>query len=290
VIDFGSIGVDVPYATQVNVRVTCPRCGEYHHNRKKTLSCDTDRGLFHCFRCGWKGRVAGEFGWTEYRPDPKVLETQRSKRQFAIDCVLKESVPISAKSAEVARHYLINRLGKLPGTLPALRYHPALRYYHGSKKCLGEYPALIGEVRDIAGRLVTLHRGYLTEDGRKAPVESCKKLMGVPQGSCTGAAIRLYHEAPEMVVAEGIETALALGGMLMLPAWASISAHGLENMQLPLTVRAVHIAADNDLSGRGQQAADYLARRLSRKGIQVWIHTPDEPGTDWADARTFAWA
>ena len=105
-IDFTSIGVDLPYSTSNNVRVICPRCGEYHHNRKKTLSCDTERGLFHCFRCGWKGRVTGGIAWTDYRPDPKALETYRSKRQFAIDCVMRESVPISAESAEIARRYL----------------------------------------------------------------------------------------------------------------------------------------------------------------------------------------
>ena len=284
-IDFGSIGVDVPYSSQANVRVICPRCGEYHHNRKKTLSCDTDRGLFQCFRCGWKGRIAGEIGWTDYQPDPKSIETQRRKRQFAIDCVIGESMPISAGPAEVARRYLINRLGELPDTLPLLRYHSALRYYHDGKR-QGEYPALIGEVRNVTGRVVTLHRTYLTEDGRKAPVESPKKIMGVPQGSCTGAAIRLHQATEEIIVAEGIETALALSRMLSLPAWAAISAHGMENILLPDKVRAVHIGADNDRSGRGQDAAERLGRRLASRGVSVWIHTPDKAGTDWADFRT----
>jgi putative DNA primase/helicase len=286
VIDFTSIGIDLPYATSDNVRVICPRCGEYHHNRKKTLSCDTERGLFQCFRCGWKGRVSGGIGWTDYQPDPTALETHRSKRQFAIDAVLRESVPISAESAQVARRYLRTR-GVLSDLLPSLRYHPALRYYH-DKKCQGEYPALIADVRDITGRLVTLHRTYLTDDGRKAPVESPKKIMGVPQGSCTGAAIRLYTAYDELVIAEGIESALAMSCMLHLPAWAAVSAHGMENVLLPESVRAVHIGADNDKSGRGQDAAEYLAARLSRNGIAVWIHTPDIPGTDWADVRACA--
>lgn len=286
-IDFGSIGVVVPYTTQINVRTTCPRCGEYHHNRKKTLSCNTDRGLFHCFRCGWKGRVAGDIGWTDYRPDPKALETQRSKRQFAIECVLRESIPIQAGAARIAQRYLVDRMGELLDELPALMYHPALRYYHDGK-LQGEYPAIIGEVKDVTGRLVTLHRTYLTEDGRKAPVESPKKLMGVPQGSCTGAAIRLYPASDEMIVAEGIETALAMTQMLRFPSWAAISAHGMENILLPDTVRTVHIGADNDRSGRGQEAAEYLGRWLARKGIHAWIHTPDEPGKDWADVRVSA--
>jgi hypothetical protein len=59
----------------------------------------------------------------------------------------------------------------------------------------------------------------------------------------------------------------------------------MENILLPDAVTAVQIGADNDKSGRGQEAAEHLAARLSRTGIAVWIHTPDVPGTDWADVR-----
>jgi len=283
-VDFGSIGITLPYTNQANARVLCPRCSEQHHNRKKTLSCDTERGIFQCFRCGWKGQVAGDIGWTEYKPDSTAIEAHRSKRQYAIDCVMSESMPISAGPAEVARRYLTSRLGSLPNTLPALRYHPALRYYHDGKR-QGEYPAIIAEIRNITGRLVTLHRTYITEDGRKAPVESPKKIMGVPEGSCAGAAIRLNPASEEIVIAEGIETALALSGMMRLPAWAAISAHGMESILLPEVVRVVHIGADNDRSGRGQEAAERLGIRLASEGLSIWIHTPDKIGTDWADEK-----
>jgi putative DNA primase/helicase len=144
---------------------------------------------------------------------------------------------------------------------------------------------LLGVVKDITGRVVTLHRTYITEDGHKAPVESGKKLMGVPQGSCSGAAIRLSAASDELVLAEGIETALALSLMLDVPAWACISAHGLETVVIPDTVRRVHIGADNDGSGTGQKAARQLARRLWRAGWHdIEIHTPDTTGHDWADA------
>lgn len=107
-IDFSCIGIDLPYTSPDNVRVICPRCGEYHHNRKKTLSCDSERGLFQCFRCGWKRRVTGGIAWTDDQPDTSGLEAYRSKRQFAIDSVLRESLPISAESAGIARRYFRN--------------------------------------------------------------------------------------------------------------------------------------------------------------------------------------
>ena len=86
------------------------------------------------------------------------------------------------------------------------------------------------------------------------------------------------------MLAEGIETALALSLTLQAPAWAAISAHGLETVVIPRTVRQVHIGADNDRNGTGQKAARRLAHRLWRAGWrEIEIHTPDTAGHDWAD-------
>ena len=282
--DFQSLGIELPATHQIEARTRCPRCADVHDNRKRTLSVDTERGLFQCFRCGWSGRVGGGIGWTDRRPDPTALETQRRKRQFVIDAVLRESVPITHPDAQPARVYLSRRMNRILSMdqYPALRFHPACRYYHDGHY-RGDYPALIGEVRDIDNRLVTLHRTYLTEDGHKAPLDPVRKLMGVPQGSCTGAAIRLQQAGDTLVLCEGVETALALSLLLRAPAWACISAHGLETVLIPDTVRQIHIGADHDRSGTGQRAARRLARRLHRAGVRIEIYTPDTPGEDWAD-------
>lgn len=96
--------------------------------------------------------------------------------------------------------------------------------------------------------------------------------------------MRLAEAGSELILAEGIETALALGLMLRLPAWGCISAHGLETVVIPETVREVHIGADHDRSGTGQRAARRLAHRLWLAGWRdIEIHTPDEPGADWCD-------
>lgn len=42
-------------------RTHCPQCG----GRRKTLSIHADKGLYHCFRCGWSGRVGAESHWLD---------------------------------------------------------------------------------------------------------------------------------------------------------------------------------------------------------------------------------
>ena len=280
--DFEQIGIHITSSYTRNARAQCPQCARLHNNRNKTLSADIQRGLFQCFRCGWKGKVNGFQSFIEREPDPTALATQKSKRQYAIDKVLSNSVPITDSTAHIARTYINRRMGRIlnKDEYPNIRFNPACRYYHDGK-CQGFYPALIGEIKDITGRLVTLHRTYLTEDGFKAPLDPVRKIMGVPEGSCTGAAIHLAEATTELALAEGIESALGFSLHLQQPAWACISAHGLQKVVIPKTVKQICIGADNDSSGI--QAANALANRLWKQGFIVYIHTPKRPGADWAD-------
>ncbi|MCG9033144.1 toprim domain-containing protein, partial [Laribacter hongkongensis] len=66
-------------------------------------------------------------------------------------------------------------------------------------------------------------------------------------------------------------------------AWACVSAHGLESVQLPGDVQSVWIFGDHDTSGTGQKVAHRLAARLHDEGRQVRVLLPSRPGTDWAD-------
>ena len=85
----------------------------------------------------------------------------------------------------------------------------------------------------------------------------------------------------QIVVAEGIETALAAAELLGLPAWASLSAAGLRSLRLPRDVRRVTIAADADRVGRA--AADEAARRWTCERRTVRIVEPVAPHKDFAD-------
>ncbi len=104
------------------------------------------------------------------------------------------------------------------------------------------------------------------------------------EGATRGAAIKLFHPRKgELVVAEGIETALAFHIGTQLPVWATLSAGGLANVVIPADVRQVVIAVDNDGNNVGQKAADKLAKRLLAEGRCVKCVMPPRVDTDFAD-------
>jgi putative DNA primase/helicase len=220
-------------------------------------------------------------------PDPiKEANTVRRKRD-ALNAVWKDLRPLSDEQAKPAINYLINRgLGECLKSLPGdVFFHPALSYWEDGQD-YGQHPAMVALVRDKNGDFITLHRTYLNQDGFKADLPTTKKLMSpIKQGASKGGAIRLYEPSDELILAEGIETALALHVSLNKPVWACVSAGGLESVQLPATVKQVIIGSDNDASGAGQMAANVLAARLmgEDKTREVKIITPEHVGTDWLD-------
>jgi putative DNA primase/helicase len=129
---------------------------------------------------------------------------------------------------------------------------------------------------------VAVHCTYLRQNGTgKADIEIEKAIFG----SARGGAVRLG--APRMgewlVIAEGIETTLAVTTSCAMPAWAALSTSGLRALVLPREATRVLIAADNDASGKGEHAARDAAARWLAEGRRVRIATPPEPGTDMAD-------
>ncbi len=188
---------------------------------------------------------------------------------------------------DAAFRYLTN-IRKLELTeIPlSLRISLAMDYFADGQS-LGRFPTMLARVENLAGELVSIHRTYLTVEGNKAPVPSSKKLMTpVYPGATTGAAIRLYPASETLVLSEGIETALCGALVLNLPAWACVSAHGLEKVRLPDMVRKAIILVDNDESNAGQQAAEKLKHRLIKEGRQVKQLLPPKIGTDWLDIST----
>ena len=154
-----------------------------------------------------------------------------------------------------------------------------------------ELPVMLAEVRDREGVLITLHRTFLTEDGKKAPIENCKRLMKLPKGSSvSGCAISFgCTDEPVIGVAEGIETALSVAEATGYPCFAAVSANGVASFEPPTGTKVVLIFADKDASGTGQEAAEKARERLASQGFHAIVLLPQEEipvgakGIDWND-------
>ena len=112
------------------------------------------------------------------KPAPRKLD---QRALSALQLVHGQLLPISHPSAGPMRAYLTLR-GIDPRDCPSdLLFHPALDYAEqqedGSYKDLGKHPAMVAIVRTVRGAIVTLHRTYLTNDGKKAALSEAKKLM-----------------------------------------------------------------------------------------------------------------
>jgi len=227
------------------------------------------------------------------RPEPVKGEDDERLRQ-SLNRVWNESVPISDRDAEPARLYLARRGISIPPP-EALRFHPSLAYHDGDK-VVGTFPAIIAMVSGAQGNPVTIHRTYLTQDGKKAPVEAPKKLMSYPKNrKLVGGAIRLVKPGPVLAIAEGLETALAVMEGTGLPVWCAVNAYLLEHFVPPPGVERVVVFADKDRptqqhpNGHGQEAARRLVQRLWGMGIKASAIVPageippDQKSLDWLD-------
>ena len=156
----------------------------------------------------------------------------------ALNRVWQQSLDPTDRRAAPLRTYLSRRGlsgARLDGEV--VRFHPALGYWQRNDRneteLVGRFPAMVALVTGADGMPVTVHRTYLTADGRKAPVPEPKKLMGYAGHRLVGGAIRLAAAGPVLGVAEGIETALAVHLRTGMPVWSAISAGLLARLEPP---------------------------------------------------------
>ena len=164
----------------------------------------------------------------------------------------------------------------------ALRFHPSLIYREpGGARRL---PALVAAVTGNAGEhpvpgehpghgaLCGVHRTWLDPHApAKADVASPRKSLG----RVHGRAVRFGEPAGgTLLVGEGIETVLSI--VTALPdtvAVAALSAGSLSAFVPPAGVTRLVIAQDND--PEGERAAERLARRCARAGVDALIVAPE---------------
>jgi putative DNA primase/helicase len=89
-----------------------------------------------------------------------------------------------------------------------------------------------------------------------------------------------------LAVSEGIETGLSIAVACAMPAWAALSAGGIEKLLLPPQATHIVICGDHDAGGTGERAARFAATRWLAEGRSVRIAMPPEPGTDFNDILT----
>lgn len=261
-------------------RGDCPACG---YADAFTLSVEDGRDLVWCSSCQSKDAMTALLtglggGSKPVEPSRHGIDraADKARQRARAERLWLGSVPCPGT---LAATYLAAR------GLPDLAASPALRFRpdtpHPSRCTL---PAMLALVMDVTGQPMAIHRTFLRRDGTgKAAIDPPKATLG----PIAGGAIRLHPEAPELVIAEGIETAASAGLLMGLPAWAAISAGNLaRTLALPRTVASVVIAADADPPGR--HAADTAAERWRAEGRRVRIALPDRAGSDFNDILTGA--
>lgn len=213
------------------------------------------------------------------RPTETRAPSVNERRKRQLEEVWNGTTELTGTIGEA---YLRNRgiTSDLPSS-GSVRFHPGLRYWDSEQdKCLGEFPAIVALIQSpTTSAPITIHRTYLSEDGRKASVVDAKKVMPSAVGSAMsacGGAIQLFPAiAEELAVCEGIETGLSIrSAHPSLPVWACISAQVLTKFRPPAGVKRVSIWGDLDPGGAGQVASAKLALLLEEQGIETVIHLP----------------
>jgi putative DNA primase/helicase len=290
----------IPEAALRNRHGPCPACGgkdRFRFDNKR------GRGDYICGQCG-----AGDgfnllervFGWPFNEARRRVMEAAGLVRKrgnsipgvrahvdrdeviagpsYRVRRLRRERCPLA--SCDDAIDYLASRhLWPLPqGCM--LSAHATVEYWDDRQR-IGRYPALVADVCDVAGELVTCHVTYL-QQGRKLTAHEPRKILS-PMTGREGCAVRLMPCGDVLGVAEGIESALSASIIDGIPVWAALNTSLLAKFEPPPGVLQLRVYADRDEAGL--TAATRLMERLQgRVRLEMRIATP--PAKDWNDVLT----
>lgn len=261
---------------------SCPQCGgkdRFRWNREKEFGI--------CNQCG------------DHQPvDMAMAHLQLPFRDTAakIRSIIGQCQPTPAKADDLGKNQArLNRihagLKRIAKDDPVCLYlqnrgitilpkrdvytHHGLDYWdqnqQGKPVKVGNYPAMVSIFRNLSSEVCTYHITYLTGDGKKITGHPAKKMLPKIR-EMRGGAIQIGGVGETLIIAEGIETALAAEQEFGFPAWAAANATLMELVELPEYVKSVFIIADEDASFTGQKAAYTLANRLKvqhKKNVSV---------------------
>lgn len=226
---------------------------------------------------------------------PKPIAPPPDK-QARLRAGFNAALPLKRESAVCG--YLQGR-GLPLDTLPAQIRQAQTPYWtstpEGVPQMLCTAPAMIAAITLPDGELQGLHYTYLQwengtwgklnarlADGTALPA---KKMFARSAGSLKGAAVHMAAPDPQgrLLVAEGIETALAARALFGVPAIAALSAWGMRHLIIPNGVKELYVCADHDHSRTGFHAANALAVRAIKQGIAAHLWQPSTAGFDALD-------
>ncbi|QXP89651.1 DUF7146 domain-containing protein [Methylococcus capsulatus] len=245
--------------------------------------------------------VAAHLGGSRiFQPASRPARRSMPPRNTQAKRIWETASPLTSSAAVPARLYLARRglSGIRLDGIHSLRAHPRLPY-HEDGAVLGFFPAIVALVTGASGKPVALHRTYLTDDGRKAPVASPKKVLKWTDSAVlSSGSVRLFRPGAILALTEGLETALAVRLGTGLPVWCALNAGNLRSFQPPPEVARVLVFGDRDRPtpqhplGHGQEAGQELVTRLWKEGIKAGLMIPASPipprekSLDWADILT----
>jgi hypothetical protein len=265
-----------------NWRTRCPcECGYALSLR------DGENGLLlHCFGgCAFSEILTALVEYGLLDDDDAVLprcekraSAVRSAEQDACRIEHARRIYAEADYGSLVATYLYEARGISVPPPDVLREH-----LHCPHRLGARLPAMLAPVVDVGGELSAVHCTYLRADGSGKADLGDPELQRETRGKVRGGVVRLAVHDPdrELIVGEGVESALSASEILKLPAWSAVSASGLKTLELPLSVRRICIAADHDAAG--VNAAVTAARRWQGEGRVVRVVLPAAAGDDFND-------
>lgn len=170
----------------------------------------------------------------------------------------------------IVETYLRNRGITALHETGSLRFHPRCFSRPDAHGPIQPLPAMVAAVTDLRGRIMGVHRTWLTPDGAgKACIATPRRAMG----QLLEHAVRFGGTDDVLAAGEGIETVLSVRTALPnLPMAAALSAAHLAAMAFPPELRRLYIVRDNDPAG--DRARDSLIARATAEAVEAIVLSP----------------
>jgi len=169
-----------------------------------------------------------------------------------------------------AERYLRGRAITASLQYEALRFHPHCYYREDDDAPLQSFPALLAAITDLSGTLTGVNRTWLDPaTPALASILDPRRAMG----RMIGNGVRFGLVRDVLIAGEGLETVLSIRTLLpWIPAVSALTADHLALLHLPLSLRRLYVALDNDPAGDMAWAA--LSRIARAQGTAAFPLVP----------------